>query len=252
MKVDAMVLGGGDGAVLDPGVPFKGAFEIAGRPMIDWVVAALRGAETVEEISVVVPTGEGLGAWAGNVDKLVVSDADFIGNALAGLSALNSGRPIFGATGDLPALDPAAVDDFVRQSLASGAELTYPLVRKEDMLEQFPGSERTFVKVDGGQVTGGNVMLLAPGVVERNREIAQRLFETRKSVLQMARVIGFPFVWKLLMGRLRAVDVEAKMQELVHASCSAIYTSYASIGADVDKPIDVAIAEKVLLRGTVG
>lgn len=242
-----MVLGGGDGAVIDPSVPFKGMVGVAGRPMIEWVVDALRAAETVAEIAVVVPTAESLGPWADKVDKLVISDSEFIDNSLAGLSALNSGRYVFGATGDIPALTPQAVDDFVVQSLASGAELTYPLVRKEDMLAQFPGSERTFVKVDRGEVTGGNCMLLGPGVVERNRAIGQRLFETRKSVFQMARVIGLPFVWRLLTGRLRVSDVEAKLEQLVSAPCAAIYTSHASIGADVDKPIDVSIAERVLL-----
>lgn len=242
-----MVLGGGDGAVIDPNIPFKGLVPIAGRPMIEWVIDALRASKCIAEIAVVVPTAEHLGSWADKVDKLVISDAEFIDNALAGFSALNSGRHIFAVTGDVPALTPDAVDDFVRQSLDSGADLTYPLVRKEDMLAQFPGSERTFVRVDKGDVTGGNCMLIAPGVVERNREIGQRLFETRKSVFQMARVIGLPFVWRLVTGRLRVVDVQRKLEELVNAPCAAIYTRHASIGADVDKPVDVVIAEGVLL-----
>ncbi len=53
----------------------------------------------------------------------------------------------------------------------------------------------------------------------------------------MARVIGIPFVFKYLTGRLRVDDVERKMEQLLGAKCAAIYTSYASIGADVDKPI---------------
>ena len=124
--------------------------------------------------------------------------------------------------------------------------MTYPLVRKDDVLEQFPGSERTFVTVDRQQMTGGNCMLMAPGVVERNREIGQKLFDTRKSVAAMARVVGFVFVVRLATRRVRAVDVEAKMEELLGASCAAIYTRYASIGADIDKPVDVIVAERIL------
>ncbi len=248
MKVDALVLGGGDGAVIDPAVPFKGIAPVAGKPMVEWVVDALRASELVNEIAVVVPTAENLGSWADKVEKLVIHDASFIENAIAGLSALNSGLHVFCATGDLPALTAEAIDDFVVRSLDSGADVTYPLVRAKDVLEQFPGSERTFVTVDHEQVTGGNCMLLAPGVVERNQEIGQRLFDTRKSVAAMARVVGFRFVLRLATRRVRVSDVEAKMEQLLGASCAAIYTHYASIGADIDKPVDAIVAERILFE----
>jgi GTP:adenosylcobinamide-phosphate guanylyltransferase len=252
VKIDALVLGGGDGAVIDAAAPFKGMVAMAGRPMIEWVVDAMRASGSVAEIAVAVPTAESLGPWADKVDKLVVTDGVFIDNIIAGLSALNSGRYVLVTTGDIPALTPEAVDDFVAQSEASGAQVTYPLVRKVDMMSQFPGSERTFVKVDGDNVTGGNCMLLAPDVVARNREIGQRLFDTRKSVFQMARVIGFRFVMRLVAGRLRVADVEAKLEELLGASCAAIYTAHASIGADVDKPVDVIVTERVLAGRSMG
>ena len=87
MKVDAIVLAGGEGAVIDPAVAVKGLVPIAGRPMIAWVVDALRAAETIDRIAVVVPTTDDLGAWTDQVDSLVLSDASFIDNVLAGFSA---------------------------------------------------------------------------------------------------------------------------------------------------------------------
>jgi len=248
VKVDAMVLAGGEGAIIDPTVAIKGLVPVAGKPMIEWVVDALRAAETIAEIAVVVPSAENLGAWADKVDRLVVSDASFIDNAIAGAEQFKNDRHVLGATGDLPALTPEAIDDFVRQSLAAGAEFSYPLVRAEDMEEQFPGSKRTYVKVAGGPVTGGNMCVLSADLLKRNRQIGQRLFDTRKSPLGMARVIGIPFIFKYLTGRLRVDDVERKMEELLAARCAAIYTSHACIGADVDKPIDVVVASRVLYR----
>ena len=252
MKVDAMVLAGGEGAVIDPTVAIKGLVPIAGRPMIEWVVDALRSASTVGEIAVVVPTAEGLGAWAEGVDHIVVSDASFIDNAIAGCEVFKNDRFVLGATGDLPALTPEAIDDYIERSLATGAEFTYPLVRAEDMEAQFPGSQRTYVRVAGGPVTGGNMLVLSPALVKRNREIGQRLFETRKSPVAMARVIGIPFIFKYATGRLRVDDVERKMAQLLGAKCAAVYTSHASIGADVDKPIDVVVAERVLYQRAAG
>jgi GTP:adenosylcobinamide-phosphate guanylyltransferase len=252
VKVDAVVLSGGEGAIIDPEVSVKGLVPVAGRPMIDWVIEALRGAETVAEIALVVPSAENLGDWADKVDRLVVSDASFIDNAIAGAESFKSGRKMLGATGDLPALTPEAIDDFVTQSLDAGAEFSYPLVRAEDMESQFPGSQRTYVKIAGGRVTGGNLVVCSEELLKRNHDIGQRLFDTRKSPVAMARVIGIPFIFKYISGRLRVDDVERKMEELLGARCSAIYTSYASIGADVDKPIDVVVASRVLYQRATG
>jgi GTP:adenosylcobinamide-phosphate guanylyltransferase len=251
MKVGAMVLAGGEGAVIDPLVRVKGLVPIAGRPMIEWVVQALHDAETIAQIAVVIPGDTKTGPWAQLVDHLVLSDSSFIDNALAGFEALGD-QPVLAATGDLPALTPEAIDDFVSQSLASGAEFAYPLVRATDMEQQFPGSHRTYVRVAGGRVTGGNMMFLLPQLVRRNRDLGQRLFETRKSAVGMARVIGASFMFRYLTGRLRVNDVERKMEELLGAKCSAIYTRHASIGADVDKPIDVVVAERVLFQRSPG
>jgi GTP:adenosylcobinamide-phosphate guanylyltransferase len=247
-----MILAGGEGEVIDPTVHVKGFVPIAGRPMIEWVVDAMRASTTIAEIAVVVPSDEDLGSWSSAVDRIVVSDASFIDNAIAGASVFGNDRHVLASTGDLPALTPEAIDDYVTRSLASDADFSYPLVRAADMESQFPGSQRTYVKVAGGEVTGGNMMLLSPGLVVRNREIGQRLFETRKSPVSMARVIGIPFIFKYLTGRLRVDDVERKMEQLLGAKCAAIYTEYASIGADVDKPLDVVVAERVLYQRATG
>jgi len=246
VKVDAVVLAGGDGAVIDPAIRFKGLVPIAGKPMVAWVVEALRAAETVAEIAVVVPTAEALGNWVDSVDKIVVSDAGFADNAIAGVGAFRNDRHVLVCTGDIPALTPEAVDDFVSQAQARGADFAYPLVRKEHMLEQYPGSVRSFVKLADGPITGGNMLMVSPMDIERHRQLGERLFITRKSAVKMARVIGFRFALKLASGHAHVPDLEAKLEELLGGTAAAIYTTHASIGADVDKPVDVVVAERVL------
>lgn len=246
MKVDAVVLAGGDGAVIDPSCRFKGLLPIAGKPMVEWVVDALDAAETVEQTAVVVPTAEDLGSWVDKVDKVVVSDREFMDNVLAGIASFRSERPVLVATGDLPALTAEAVDDFVRSSLASGADFTYPLVPKEDMIAAFPGSERTYFKLVTGQFTGGNIALIEHAAAENNRGIGQRLFELRKSAVALVRILGLRFALKFVIGRLHPREVEAKMEELIGCSGAAVLSHYASIGMDVDKPADVALVERVL------
>ncbi|MFU8890425.1 MAG: NTP transferase domain-containing protein [Anaerosomatales bacterium] len=250
--VDAVVLAGGDGAVLDPSCRFKGLLPIAGKPMVEWVLDALNAAETIHEVAVVVPTAENLGAWVDRAGKLVVSNGSFVENIIAGIGAFRADRQVLLVTGDIPALTAEAVDSFVRQSMATGAQATYPLIRETDMLEQYPGSERTFVRLADGKVTGGNMMLVEPLLLDRNREIGGRIFATRKNPLAMARVIGARFVFRLVLGKLTVAEVEAKLGELIGGTGAAVYTSEASIGADVDKPVDVIVAERVLYSRTSG
>jgi len=252
VKVDVVVLAGGDGAVIDPSCRFKGLLPVAGKPMVEWVVDAMRSAELVAEVAVVVPTAEDLGSWADRVDKLVVSDGDFIDNVLAGVRAFRVDRPVLVTTGDLPALTGDAVDEFLEKALRTNADFVYPLVRREDVLAEFPDADRTFVRLVDGPVTGGNMLLLNPSLVEKNASIGQTLFDTRKSALQMARVIGFRFVLRLLLGKLEVHEVEKRMGELLGGSGAAVYTSHASIGADVDKPVDVVAAERALYEARHG
>jgi hypothetical protein len=216
--------------------------------MVEWVIDALRGSESIAEIAVVLPTTKNLGRWADKVDKLVVSDSHFIDNVLAGIDSFRNERSVLVATGDLPALTSEAIDDYVTRSLEAGAEVSYPLVAKEEMERQFPGSQRTYIRLATGSITGGNMMVLSPSLVHRNRDIGQRLFETRKSPVKMARIIGLPFIFRLVAGRLDPADVEAKMEEILGGTCVAIRTNHASIGADVDKPVDVIVTERVLFE----
>jgi GTP:adenosylcobinamide-phosphate guanylyltransferase len=246
VRVDAVVLGGGDGAVIDPGSRFKGLAMVGGRPLIEHVVGALREAELVNGVAAVVPSAEDLGAWADSVDKLVVSQGGFMDNVIAGIESFRVDRPVLVTTGDLPLLDGAALDDYIRSSLATGADLTYPVIRKEDILAAFPGTERTYIKLASGSVTGGNMAILNPALARGARELGERLFAARKSPLAMARILGMRFVVRLVTGRLDVPELEAKLGELVGGTGAAVFTRHASIGLDVDKPADVTFVEGVL------
>jgi hypothetical protein len=214
--------------------------------MAEWVLGAARQSEAVGEITLVAPGASDYGEWSVNADRVVSSDADFIGNLMAGLAAHPDNAPVLVVTADLPALTPEAIDLFVAESLSRNVDLTYPLVDRMDMEREFPGSQRTYVRVDGRHVTGGNVVLLTPWLVTRSIVLAKRLFESRKSAMRLAGILGPAFVAKYLSGSLGVSDVERRMGSLTGGKCSAFRVHHASIGADVDKWADVEAVERVL------
>jgi GTP:adenosylcobinamide-phosphate guanylyltransferase len=246
VKVDAVILAGGDGEVIDPTCRFKGLLPVSGRPLVEWVVDAFTEATLINEIAVVMPTAEGLGPWADRVDKLVVSDGAFMDNVLAGIASFRVDRPVLVATGDIPLITAEAVDDFVRASLATDADFTYPLVTRVQMEREFPGSERTYFRLRTGWHTGGNAMLVNPRLMPAARDLGQRLFDQRKNPIGVLRIAGLGFVARFVLGRLEPEDLADKIQQLLGGSGAAVSTDHASLAVDVDKPSDLALVERVL------
>ena len=96
------------------------------------------------------------------VDHLVISQGELHREHGRGLCDLQERPPHPGRDRGPSGADAGGDRRLRRQSLATGAEFTYPLVRAEDMEAQFPGSQRTYVKVAGGAVTGGNMTVMSP------------------------------------------------------------------------------------------
>jgi len=248
VKVDAVILAGGDGEVIDPTCKFKGLLPVAGKPLVEWVVDAFTQASMVNEIAVVIPTAEGLGPWVDRVDKLVVSNGAFMDNVLAGAESFRVDRPVLVATGDIPLVTPEAIDDLIAASLATEADFTYPMVSKDEMDRQFPGSDRTYFRLRSGQHTGGNAMLVNPRLLPAAHDLGQRLFDQRKNAVGILRVAGLPFVVRFVLGLLEPEDLAGKIQQLLGGTGSAVVTPHASLAVDVDKPSDLALVERVLAQ----
>lgn len=248
---DAVVLAGGDGTAVDASSPVKGLVPVLGRPMVEWVVDALREAGTVRRIVVVLPTDQGLGGLVDKVDAIVVSDGRFIDNALAGYDALEHDLHAVWATGDIPAITADAIDEVVSRTIDAGADFSYPLISEIAMTEHFPGSVRTYFRLSTGTYTGGNVVVTPPQLdTAALSDLFQRFFDARKSPVKTLKIVGAGFAAKLALGKLDTADIERKLSGLFGAPCAAIYDPHPSVGADVDKPIDRVVVEQVLrLRG---
>jgi CTP:molybdopterin cytidylyltransferase MocA len=245
-KVDVVILAGGDGEVIDPACRFKGLVPIAGKPLVEWVVDAFLAAGLVNQVAVVMPTAENLGGWVDRVEKLVVSDREFMDNVLAGISAFREDRPVVVATGDIPLITGAEVDEFISQGLETGADFVYPLVRQDEIEAAYPGAARTYFKLKSGRFTGGNAMMVNPLLLPRAREIGQHMFDDRKNAVALVRTAGFGFVIKFLLGRLEPEDLSDKIRQMLGGSGAAVVVRRPSIAMDVDKPADLVLAEGIL------
>ena len=250
--VDALVLAGGDGSVIDPQVSAKGMVHIAGKPMVQWVLESLRQSKYIRKIVVVLPPDQDTASWEHLTDAIVESDGQISDNVIEGKDALDSDSLIISVTSDIPSVTPQAIDNFIELTVKSGADISYPMVREAAMNAAYPGTERTFFKLREGRVTGGNAMILHSKHFDYLRQLGQEIFEARKNPIRMANMVGTRFAFKLATGRLSKNDLEERIGKIINLQCAAIIFDDASIGADVDKPKDIdAIVAKLVEMGKV-
>jgi len=247
--VDAVVLAGGEDRgeiAAQTGVIYRALLEVAGRPMIQRVLAALRGASSAGRVALVAP--EAVQAVVGQeaVDVRVAAGASFVDNIQRGVEATAPGSDaVLIVTGDLPLLTPAAINDFVQQSLAAEADVTYAIIPKESCERQFPGGRRTYVRLREGTYTGGNGVVLKRDFVRLRRDLVEKLFAARKHPVKLAAILGVGFIFGLVTGRLRLPELEARAGRVVAGRVAAIISTYPELGFDVDKMDDLNLARRV-------
>lgn len=246
VKVDAIVLAGGSAETVGRDAPYKGVVSIAGRPMVDYVLDALRAAEHIAKIAVVVPSAHGLGEWADRADKIVVSDGGVVANLLAGVDSFGYERHVLALAADVPLLTGRAIEDFLAACGGRSAGVYYPIISREVAERAYPGVRRTYLHLRGGTFTGGNLVLVDPRLLVANRDVVQRAFAARKSPVGMIRILGLSFVWKFLTRRLPLPELEAKVGEVLGGAAVAVPVSDAEIGLDIDKPEDYELAVRLL------
>lgn len=246
MRVDAVVLGGGDAGALGASVPYKGALPVAGRSMVEWVVDALRVSACVRYVAVVVPSATGIGPWADRVEKIVIHDDGPVANLLAGVDSFGYEHRILALAADLPLVSAESIDGFMEACGDLRHDFYYPVIERTEAEAAYEGVRRTYMRLREGTYTGGNLVVLNPHALRANRVLAERAFEARKSPVGLARILGVRFVLRLVTRRLTIRAMEEKVGRLIGGSAKAVPTTLVDLAMDVDKPSDLEIVERVI------
>jgi GTP:adenosylcobinamide-phosphate guanylyltransferase len=246
--LDAVVLAGGSDRgeiAAETGVVHRPLLEVGGRPIIQRILAALRGASSVGRVALVAPDPVHAAVGDEAVDLRLPATDTFSDNIRRGVEALTPGSDhVLLLTGDLALITPAAINDFVQQSLAARADVTYPIIPRESCERQFPGARRTYVRLKEGTYTGGNGVVLTPQFVASRWQLIESLYAARKHPLKLAATFGLGFIFRLLTGRLSLPSLEARASHIVGARVAAIISSYPELGFDVDKLEDLNLARQ--------
>lgn len=227
---------------------YEAEIKIAGRPMLDYVLQALRSISSVQRIIIVGPRALISSDMRDENCTMVERGNTWEESLMNGLNALESEEPLLLVTSDIPLITKEALEDFLERCQSRKADVYYSFVSKDDNEKKYPGVQRTYVKLRDGVYTGGNLALISPKVIRDNFEMFRKASAMRKKPLQLCLLLGWKCLLKLVFGRLAIHEIEQRVAEIFHFSAVGIVSPYPEVGIDVDKPSDLKLAREVLSK----
>ncbi|GAB4468263.1 MAG: NTP transferase domain-containing protein [Anaerolineales bacterium] len=254
--MDALVLAGGIPQPDDPLYTYsngdsKALIDVAGKPMVQWVLDALGDARHVDNVIVI-----GLSPKSGVTCKkplhFVSNQGRMLANIVAGVNkALELNKKtkyVLVASSDIPALKPEMVDWLVDTAMQTKDDLYYGVCTREVMEARFPGSNRTYTRLKDVELCGADINITHVRMATEHLDLWESLIGTRKSPLRQAAQIGWGTLFRVFT---RSITLD----ELVDVVCKrigikgrAIVWEHAEACMDVDKPHQLEILREDLAK----
>ena len=273
----AVVLAGGPPdavSALAPDVPNKAFVPIAGVPLVQRTIAALRSSPHVGRIIIVAPrdpaarralatavtaaaaddaddadggdNGNGIGNGKGNGNEIRDAGDTMTESLQSGLRDLPPDELVLVFASDLPVLSRAALEDFIARVRAHDADLVYACVERATHTARFPDVPHTWARLADGTYCGGGGIALRPRVLPRLARLLGRLGRARKNPLRLAAIFGPAVLVRYALGRLTVAAAERRASVLLGAPVRAAICAYPEIAINVDRPSDVPLAESLV------
>lgn len=246
MALDAVVLAGGKPdavSALEPGAPNKAFVRIGGVPLVSRTLAALRASSRIDRIVAVAPPSAAAHPALAMASEVRGDGARMIESLRSGMQGFTEDALIIVAASDLPALDAAAVDEFVDGVLGRELDIAYACLERryhDAVYAEFP---HTWARMREGRFCGGGLIALRPRVLPRLGAFMDRLGAARKSPLRLAGLFGWDMMARFAVGQLAIVDAERRATRLLGgARVGAIRCTLPQVALNVDRIDDVAKA----------
>jgi molybdopterin-guanine dinucleotide biosynthesis protein A len=251
--LDALILAGG---VPQPGESLyefsqgrsKALIDVAGKPMIQWVLDALSGSQNIGH-AVIVGLDESSPLRCAKPLSYVPNQGGMLDNIRAGARRIAELDPkseyALIVSSDIPTISAEMVD-WVCAQVRPGDDAIYHVIERNVMDKRFPNSKRTFTKLKGMEVCGGDMNPASVPLILSHTGPWEKIAAARKSAIKQASLVGFD---TLLLFLLRAMTMEqaaARVSKRLGLSARGVLCPFAEIGMDVDKAHHLEIVRREL------
>ena len=254
--MDAIITAGGIPRPEDPLYTYshgdsKALIDVAGKPMIQWVLEALGDAKKVDNVIIV-----GLSPKSGVTCKkpihYVSNQGRMLANIVAGVNKAleinKRNKYVLVVSSDIPALKAEMVDWLIDTCMETKDDLYYGVCPKDVMEARFPGSKRTYTHLKDMDVCGADMNLTHVRMTTEHLDMWESLIGSRKSPLKQASIIGFGTLLALFTRRLTLDDAVRRVCDRIGIKGRAIVWPYAEPCMDIDKPSQLELLREDLAR----
>lgn len=242
--MDAIVTAGGIPQPDDPLYAYsngdsKALIDVAGKPMVQWVLDALSDAKSVDNVIVI-----GLSPKSGVTCKkpmhFVSNQGRMLANIVAGVSKSleldKKTKYVLVVSSDIPTLKPEMVDWLVETCMQTKDDIYYGVCTREVMEGRFPDSKRTYTKLKGVELCGADINLTHVRMATEHLDMWETLIGTRKSPLKQAGIIGLGILFQVLTRTITMENLVEKVCKRIGIKGRVILWPHAEPCMDVDKP----------------
>jgi GTP:adenosylcobinamide-phosphate guanylyltransferase len=242
--MDAIVIAGGIPLPEDPLYPYteghsKAMLDIAGKPMIQWVLDALSQAAQVHNV-IIIGLSPKAGVTCAKPTHYLPNQGQMLANIIAGIHksvALNPQTEyVLIVSSDIPALTGEMVDWLVAEIGKTQDDIYYGVVPRPVMDARYPNSRRTWTNLKDMQVCGADINACHVRMATEHLDLWEKLIGNRKSPLKQIAAVGWDTALLLLLRQLTASELVRRIAERLGIKGRAILWHWAEAGMDVDKP----------------
>lgn len=234
------------------GVSHKALIRIGGIPMVERVVGTLHAMDSTRSIVVAIEQPDLLtslpsfkGALADGRLRIVPTAASPSQTVAAALQNKHVAPPFLITTADHPLLTAGMIDHFW-QRVPQGTDAAVAVASEEVISLAWPETRRTYIRFAKEGYSGCNLFAVmtaeAQGVIEFWHQVESR----RKQPLSMIRLLGPLSVVRYLLGRMTLDAAVIHLGHLTESRLAVVTLPFAEAAMDVDKPDDIALAERIL------
>lgn len=231
-------------------IPLKALLPVHGKPMLEWVVDAIRSSKNIRRLFIVGMEKEQLPyeeviyiphqPESKITDKLQAWSDWFIDN--------EGEQPEYVAiaNGDIPTINSEAIDYFIENALKLNTDFVQSVVTKEVMEETFPESGRSFYNFNRTRICAGDLYLFRCSKFAKAKRKLQKIQEKRKNFFLIAFFLSPLKAIKAMRGKLTLKKAEKIFKRALGIRGRSLIVPFAEVAMDVDKPKQYKLAIEYL------
>ncbi len=230
------------------GVPNKCVIEVAGKPMLARVTAALQESGLVASTLVSIENRAIATSVLGDGTATIAAAGSAPASVIAAVEKEMLDYPILITTADHALLTPAMVRYFCESAARSATDFTAGLATAETVLAAYPQTIRTFFLLGKTQIAGCNLFAVHNARGLKLLARWQHLEAVRKKPWRLVAMFGVMPLLRFLLGTLDLDGALAVVSRKLGLKVGAVLMPFAEAAIDVDKPADRELAEEILKK----